>query len=82
MGDGSSHHGRRSYLLRLFHPNRGKEPKLISSAVSVPTIDQTSVMKLLDMEASNPYLKNLPKEDRRDWLVLTSVNQRDEKTGR
>jgi len=27
----------------------------------------TSIMKLLDLEASTPYLKNLPKEDRRDW---------------
>jgi len=63
MGDGSSHHGRRSYLLRLFHPNRGKDPKMISSALSGPTIYPSSVIKLLDMEAYAPYLKNLPKED-------------------
>lgn len=92
MGDGSSHHGRRSYLLDLFHPNWGKEPKLIPSSLFGPTIYQTFIMKLLDMEASTPYIENLPKEDRLDWkrdqslrsmwgLVLTSINQHEEKTG-
>jgi len=67
MGDGSSHHGRRSYLLRLFDTNSGKEPKLISLALSIPTIFQTFVTRLLDMEALDIYLKNLPKEYQRDW---------------
>lgn len=88
-GDGSCHHGRRYYLLSLFHPNRVKEPKLTSSAPSTPTIYQTSVTKLLKLEDSTPYLKNLSKEDQRDWkraqslhtlvgLVLISVNRHEE----
>jgi len=53
----------RPYLLGLFHLNRGKETKLNSSSLSSPTISQTFIMKLLDLEASTPYLKNFPKED-------------------
>lgn len=44
----------------------GEEPKLTSSALSNPTIYQTSITKLLDLEALNPYLKNFPKEDGHD----------------
>ena len=73
----------------LFHPNMAKEPKLTSSAPLSPTIYQTSVTKLLELEALTPYLKNLPKEDRRDseraqslcmilGLVLISANQHEE----
>ena len=57
----------RPYLLGLFHINRGKDPKLNSSALSNPTIYQTFVTKLLDIEATTPYLKNLLKEDRHEW---------------
>jgi len=49
MGEGLS--------LWFYHLNRGKEPKLTSSAPSSPPIYQTSVTKLLDLEASTPYLK-------------------------
>jgi len=92
MGYGSSHHGRRPYLLVLFHRNSRKEPKLTSLDPSTPTIYQTFVTKLLELETSTPYLKNLPKEHRRDWkrdqslyvvlmIVLISANQREEETG-
>jgi len=66
MGDGSSSHGIRPYLLDYFHPNRGKDSKLTSSTPSSLTIYQTFVTKLLELEASAPYLKNFPKEDRCD----------------
>ena len=49
------------YLLVLFHLNRGKETKLTSSAPSGPTIYQTSITKILDMESLTPYLATFQK---------------------
>ena len=73
MRDGFSSHGIRSYPLRQLHHYRGKEPKLTSLTPSGPTIYQTSITKLLELEASDPYLKNFPKEDQCDWNKAQSL---------